>query len=471
MKNKTWLGIPFGCLLLTGAVCNLQAEALPDAAQLLQSAKTVAQTAAQRPPVSSDTPDADGELGADELVAQVLAANAAIRSRSLSAAAAEQRVSIAGALDDPKLSYGVAPRTFGSDLDGRHLIQISQSLPWFGKRDLRRQQAANRASLASTSVDQERLELAAQTRKLWAQWWFVHRALTINTATRSLLADLLPVAETQYAYGSGRQQDLLQVQTRQQMLEREALALQAQQQQLQAMLNALRGQAPDSALAAPAAIQALPTDVTPAALQAQLLANNPDLAGMADAVSVAESGLALAEREFYPDLRVYSAYVGTLDPTEKRWQVGVEINVPFARGKRRAAVAAAELERDALEQGIADTRLRLLAELDQAFAMLRESQATIELYQDGLIELARQTLEAARNDYANGRGEFGNVIDAEQVLLRSRLDLAEARSLAYQALAEINRLSGGGVWDPANAAQNQQMNEMTNETINGSAPS
>ena len=442
MRYRTLMGVLLGSLpwFMTA-----MAEPLPATTQLLASIEPAAEKTA--------TMGTAEQLSADALVGQVLASNAQLQARGLTAAAAEQRVEIAGALDDPTISYGIAPATFGSDLDGRHLLQISQRLPWFGKRSLRRQQASHRAQLADTRTDQSRLALASQTRKLWAQWWYVHRALELNAANQALLADLMPVAEAQYAYGSGRQQDLLQVQTRIQMLNREALGLESQREQLKAVLNSLRGEPANASLAAPVPMHAATDQLNPKNLRQQLLDNNPQLAEMDRALDVASSGISLAQREYYPDVRLYSAYVGTLDPAEKRWQIGAEINIPFARSKRRAAVTAAELERESIQQSLLDTRLQLQAQLDQAFAALAENRATIELYQNQLIQLAEQSLEAARRDYANGVSEFANVIDAEQQLLRVRQDLAQARSLVYQSLAEIHRLSGGGVWPGENARE------------------
>jgi len=61
------------------------------------------------------------------------------------------------------------------------------------------------------------------------------------------------------------------------------------------------------------------------------------------------------------------------------------------------------------------------------------------------VPLARNTLEVARSEYGTGRGDFLNVLTAEQRRLETELGLARMQSDYYQRLAELDRLSGGGL--------------------------
>ena len=87
----------------------------------------------------------------------------------------------------------------------------------------------------------------------------------------------------------------------------------------------------------------------------------------------------------------------------------------------------------------------MLADLAQARAEVSETQASVTLYQDQLLPLAAEYLEAAVADYQSGKGTFLNVITAEQRKLSTELALARARADYARRLAELERWVGGPI--------------------------
>jgi len=61
------------------------------------------------------------------------------------------------------------------------------------------------------------------------------------------------------------------------------------------------------------------------------------------------------------------------------------------------------------------------------------------------VPLAQSTLDVARAEYGSGRGDFLNVLTAEQHRLATQLGLARVQSEYFRALAELDRASGGGL--------------------------
>ncbi len=381
-------------------------------------------------------------ITAEMLTQEVLAANRALTGRRAATAARLSEAESADDLDDPRLMLGAAPNTLGSRADGRGLIQFSQSLPWPGKRGLRGDVALAVAEAAGESERVLARELAARAKRLWAEWWYVHEALTHNDEERRLVAELAPVAEAQYAAGMGLQQDLLRVQTRALRLEHQRLTLEQRRSALLAEINALRGRSADALLVKPAPMPPAPLVAPEAELVDALAATHPALARIDASLAGARARLQLAHKDYWPDFRVYTGYVGTLDPAQKRWQIGAEINLPFGGDKRRSAVSSAELEQDHLQAERDDLKFRLLAELRSLLARLDEAEQTVALYRDRIVPLSRQGLDAARADFESGRGAFANVIDAETALLDARLTLARARADRLMTVAGIEALTG-----------------------------
>jgi outer membrane protein TolC len=381
-------------------------------------------------------------ITADMLAEEVLAANRSLAGRRAATAARLSEAEAADDLDDPRLMLGAAPNTFGHRLDGRGLIQVSQSLPWPGKRGLRGAAALASAEAAGESERVLARELAARAERLWAEWWYVHEALARNAEESRLVEELAPVAEAQYAAGLGLQQDLLRVQTRALRLEHHRLVLGQRRAALRAEINALRGRPADAPLAEPAPMPPAPVVAPEDELADALLAGHPALARLDASLDGAHARLQLAQKDYWPDFRVYTGYVGTMDPAQKRWQIGAEINLPFGGDRRRSAVSSAELEQDRLQAERDDLAFRLRAELASALSRLDEAEQTVALYRDRIVPLSRQGLDAARADFESGRGEFANVIDAETALLDARLTLARARADRLMTVAGIEALTG-----------------------------
>jgi len=398
-------------------------------------------------------------LSSAVLVEQVLAANASLSARAAEREAAHQRSLYASALDDPRLSYGIAPETVGSALGSRHILEFSQALPWPGKRSLRQRLADDATAIADTRVTTQRKTLIAQARTLWAEWWYVHRAMQLNVATEAVVERLIPVTEAQYGSGSGLQQDVLVAQTRKQRVRLQALRLNQQRRRLQAAINALRGRHPSETVPKPAAISAVSALPPEETLRQQLAVADPRLQTLSARQQAANTQTALAKRELYPDMNLGMGYVGTLDPDEKRLQLKLSFNLPLNRAKRKAEVRASRAEELRFEQERLDLLARLEGELSQAIASVNEANAAAALYRNSLVPRARQTLRAAQADYESGRGDFANIVVAETQLLELQLELARTRADQGVALAIIDRLTDGAVWPQAgNFARNEELN-------------
>src|SRR5262249_52824476 len=99
------------------------------------------------------------ELSVDLLVQAVLARNPSLAQMNAAWQAASARYPQVTSLDDPMFGATVAPVSFGSNaVESGYRVEISQKLPYFGKRELRGQNALAEASAAGHDVDDMRLQ-------------------------------------------------------------------------------------------------------------------------------------------------------------------------------------------------------------------------------------------------------------------------------------------------------------------------
>lgn len=397
------------------------------------------------PAVQNTTAEHAERLTAEGLAARVLEANPGLVAIEAAAEAAAFRVDPAGSLDDPMLSYGVAPLTAGGDRSVNQRVDFNQKIPWPGTLAARESAARYDALAAERDVDALRLRVIAQAKAAYAEWYFVHAALDIHHATQALLDELIATAETRYAAGRALKQDVLQAEVERTDLDNQLLRLLRLKATVQARINALLNQPPNAPLP-PAAAIAKAIDL-PAfeSMQGLALSRHPELAQLEARISASVSRITLAEKAFYPDFQVGVGYNSLWDNADKRPIFGVSINVPLDRSKRRSDLGRAKAEKRRAEWTLVERRAELLADLTQARAEVVEAQSSVALFRDQLVPLSAEYLEAAIADYQSGSGAFLNVITAEQRALSTELALARARADYARRLAELERWVGGAV--------------------------
>ncbi|MDQ2971860.1 MAG: TolC family protein, partial [Pseudomonadota bacterium] len=237
-------------------------------------------TGADEPSLSIGPEAADDSgptLDAEALVRNVLQRNPGITAMQAAADAAGAKVESAGALEDPMLSYAIAPRTAGAYPTPNQNVQVSQAIPWPGTLDLRVRAARAEAQSADRQIDDTRLRLAAATRGVYAEWYYVHRALAVNAENRMLLKRLESVAETAYASGQAPQQDVLQTEVELIRLQNQRFELERRRRVVKAKINTLLDQPPDIVLAVPDDLPVPRTLPDYATLQAAALVGYPML--------------------------------------------------------------------------------------------------------------------------------------------------------------------------------------------------
>ena len=384
-------------------------------------------------------------LTAEDLAAWVIEANPGLAAMQAAAEAAAYRIEPAASLDDPMLSYIVAPLTAGGDRSLNQKIDVSQKIPWPGTLAARESAARFEAVAADRDADSLRLRVIAQAKSAYAEWRFVDSALDIHHATLALLDELIATSRTRYAAGRALKQDVLQAEVERADLDNHQLLLLRQQATVQARINALLNRAPDAPLpaAAPISLQQTPPALEP--LQSLALARHPELSRVEAAISASESRVTLAEKAFFPDFQVGVGYNSLWESVDQRPVFGVSINVPLDRRKRRAELDRARAETRRTRFSLSERRATLLAALATARAEVVEAQGSIALYQDELVPLAAEYLEAAIADYQSGAGAFLNVITAEQRKLDTELELARARADYVRRLAELELWAGGSL--------------------------
>ncbi len=394
------------------------------------------------------------ELGSSvqSLLAHARAHNPELAAMRFEADAAGERVLTAGALPDPmvrvelmdinNLTRTVLPTRAPSRV-GELRYTLLQSLPAWGKRDLRRGVAEADVQQASARAEVAWAELAAKIKTGYAQYYQATGSERLTLEVVSLMQRLEQLAQSRYAGGLAMQQDALRAQLELTAMRAELIELDNSKRQLRARLNAWLARDAAAPLADPLALRPLPElgTLDAASLVQRARGHNPQLRAEEAALQAAQRKSELTLRNRNPDLQV------GVSPTQtgsriSSWSVMLEMNIPLQQGTRRAEereaeamVSAARARQQAVANG-------LLGELGEQLAGIESARRSEALITTQLLPQSELNLRSALAGYESGKLDFAAVLDAQRQIAKARQDRLKVQTEAQMRLAEIERIVG-----------------------------
>jgi len=397
---------------------------------------------------------AAAQSGPDTLpLAEALAvardANPMLRAARLRADAADERISQAGALPDPQLSFALMNRPLG-DFGTRepmtmNQVQLTQMLPWPGKLGFSRERARRLAEAVALDADGTELALMARVKSVYYRLAYTDRSLAIMEQTRELLRDFHQVSSAMYSVGAGLQQDVLQAQVSVARMTEDITVMEQERLAMAARLNALLGRdatAPVGALELSPPHGALPGVDS---LMALAVARRPAIRAARARVEAADAGYRAARREVYPDFMVGLGY-GQRPQFDDMATIMVGISVPLFAGSRqlpmRREMEAMRATEEAMERDLSNETFAMLAELR---AEAERSRRLSELYAGAVLPQARAAVESALSAYRVGNVDYMTLVENEMTVNRYEIETVRLAADYHRAIADVEALVGGAL--------------------------
>jgi outer membrane protein TolC len=367
--------------------------------------------------------------------------------------AAAQRVQPAAALPDPVLRTELMDITNQGTNKAASLLPsqvgstkytLIQSVPWFGKRDLKRGAAEADADQAQGKTAATWAELSAQIKSAYAQYYFVAGNQKITRDQLDLVVQMEQIAQVRYANGLAAQQDAIRAQVEQTTMKTELLMLDNTKRQVEARLNALLSRSMIEPLAIPQRLRSIPADASLknyTVLENRIREHNPDLFVDEAGIRASENNRDLVHKNRYPDftLGVSPTQFGN---TVREWGLMVEVNIPLQQASRRSQERESEAMLAAAKARKEATANRILSALTENLSGIEAAQRTEQLSSGGLLPQANITFESALSGYQTGKVDFATLLDAARQILNAKLEVLKAQTDAQMRLAEIERLLG-----------------------------
>jgi outer membrane protein TolC len=373
------------------------------------------------------------------------------RSRSIESArqawrAAMSRVRQSGAFEDPMVSLDVAPLSIGSSSARFGWAgTISQRLPWPGKLSLEETVGKAEADAQRSDYEAARRELALTASLLFDAYFVAVRSIEINAHHVALMRSMHDAALAQFEAGRAQAQDPLQAEFELTHMEHDTIILASQRDVAVAQMNELLHRDPELPLPPPPKdlpMPAAPDVAAPDRLESEAVGRRPDIAGARQHAHAEEARAERAARESYPDVTVSTSYNSMWDMPEHRWMVGLSFNLPVQLGRRRGAVDEANAMRAQYDADAARLSDMARTQVVVALKQLEEAGHVLHIFEERLLPIARQQVDAARAAFIASQSPFVSVIDAEKNLRGVELDQQVAEADYDRRRAELDRALG-----------------------------
>jgi cobalt-zinc-cadmium efflux system outer membrane protein len=294
-----------------------------------------------------------------------------------------------------------------------------------------------------------------EVRQAFAALALARDTLRIYELQVPVLRDLAQAATLRYASGHGEQHDAVTPLVELTRLQSDAITWRTRERTEETRLNALLGRAVSRPVEP---LLTLMVTATPFDAAAAAIERHPAMALAAAEVAREEAELERVRGERRPDFVVGGGYM--LMPGDAgAWAARGGItwpNAPWSRKRLDAEVqvqsrrvAAAVARREAIANDIRRAVQEAQVQIDAA-------RQRAELISTTLMPHVEHSLEVSRAGYSAGRAEFGDVIDAQRMMLAVEVEYAQARSTIALALAALDRAMGSVREEPAPAGRGTQ---------------
>ncbi len=387
-----------------------------------------------------------------DYLAQVQAGNPMLASRDAMAKAAGQRVSRAGAWDNPMLEVGAVnvPSNGRFDMEPMTMtmVGVAQKFPLFGARGLARKAARGAADAAASGVENARYELIGMAWENFADARASSELVRAAQDHRAFMHQLAQAARSRVASGNGRLDDALRAEAEEARVLASVSDYRAESIASWARLQSLRGLDPSATMdsLAPVPLPAVSPD--PSAWLAAISGNHPRLRELNSTADRYRLEARSARRMFWPDLELRGSYgwrrtLADGQAQDNMFSAMAAIMIPIFYGQREGAEAA-EMEtmaRAASEERVG-AQLDLQGEVLSAHSSAVAAQRNLQLLADTVLVLQRRAVEASWSAYRTGATDLWRVFEAGHALYDEELALIRARQTLARAEARLVARTG-----------------------------
>jgi len=386
----------------------------------------------------------------EELIQEALQNNPYIQVALNEWKAAEYKIRSVKGIPDPMVKYG----HFGESVETRvgpqeNVFGASQKIPFPGKLGLKGKSQGKHAEMLKEKYEAAKREVIKNVKFVYYDIFWVDKAIQTTEGEKAILESLEKVAQRRYESNVTPQQDVIKAQVELSRLIDKLLLLRQNRKSLVAKLNSILNRAQDAELRSI-------TDADPSGFKyeisqlheiakgsrQELIAANLD-------IERAEYEKSLARMDYLPDFTFGVDYiqVGSGETTmpndgQDAWMGTVAVNIPIWFDKLNAQTKEKKAQLEAARKNYENVGNNVSYEVEDLYFKILTYKDIISLYKTALIPQSEQAFDAAKTGYETGKVDFLNWLDAERILLQTRLAYYKAIADYQKSIAYLERVVG-----------------------------
>jgi cobalt-zinc-cadmium efflux system outer membrane protein len=327
------------------------------------------------------------------------------------------------------------------------IIGVRQKFPFFGKRGLQGEIAAQEVKVAEEELRAKEIDIAAKVRSAYAEIFMAAKSLETYKELLDLVRQTSATAENLYQVGKAPQQDIFKALLEQTELLNKSTWAEKEWITSHAKLNTLLNRSLAAPLEGPGEPSVVPLALQFSDLERLAIEQRPELRALEANISRSEKAIELAERNRkYPDFMVGLQYWIAPDESPRHMYAPMlTLTIPFSpwtRGKHDYEVQEALAERQMARSNRDAMKNMALLEVREMLAKVEAASKSVSIYRDGLLPQAEQSFQATLTAYQTGAVNFITLLDAQRSIRDIRLGYYKAVVEYEQSVAELERAVG-----------------------------
>ena len=385
----------------------------------------------------------------EHLIKQMLLANPELQAARKRWEAMQKRPGQERALPDPTIRLGWssagAPYPgagLGSEPGANLGVELSQMLPFPGKRGLRGSMAQKEAAAESFMFQGTELSLVSRLKTAFYELQFSYDAIDVITRNKILLERLAKLAENRYSAGQATQQDLIKSQVEISLIETRLLEMERNKRSMVAEINSLLNRDVSTGLGRPEPNE-IPALLPFESMQTSAMESSPMLRAQRATIDSRQFGIDLSRRDYYPDFEVMGGYFNQ-GSMKDMWEFRVQMNIPiFSAHKRSLGVEEAGARLSEAQRTYRAGEQMISYRIKDQFLSAENSRRLMDLYSKLIIPQASLALESSLASYGTGSVDFLSVLSNFTTILENEMKYYESRTQFLQSIAVLSELTGG----------------------------
>ena len=364
-----------------------------------------------------------------EIIEQAKENNPEIKMLQNKYLAAVQKITAVKTWEYPQLGV----ETNGSE----QMYFIYQMLPFPGKLSLRGRVAENESKITEQELNSKIREVVAMVKKTYWRYWLINKTIEIYHENIDLMKRFLNIANTQYTIGKVTQTDVLKANTEVALMENMLVMLEQEKVSTQAELNALLNRPPETPLGRPEQPEEKKIKYTYEEIENITLKNSPEIKAKEYLYQKNISALSLSKREWYPDIMAGLKIDNMFNRTFM-----TQMSVPLYYKKQSSTVGMSKREKDMSEWDLQATKINTLKQLKDLWSKYESLKKSIQIYENTILHLTKQTLEITETGYRVGKNSFLDLLDSQRRYLEHNINYYKLITEKETIIVELEQVVG-----------------------------